>query len=338
MFHAVIRQSLAVAAVTLACSGSATAQEWAQKMFESDKIDFGVVARGADAVFRLKLTNTYVEDCHIANVRTTCGCSAAKPSQTTLKSRDEAYIEVTMDTRKFTRRKDSNVIVTFDAPYFAEVRIPVTAYIRTDVVIEPGAANFGPVDHGTGAQKTVLVTYAGRADWKIVDVEVRNPHVSAKVVETSRAGGRVTYNLVVGLDPATPVGALREQIQLVTDDAQSPRVPFLVEARVEADITVTPEIVSLGMLTPGKRKSVSVVLRGRKPFVIESIEADTDTGAFSVSLPKQARIVHVLPLTVAPPDQPGEFRENFTVTIAGRNEPVRFSAQGRIAEAETGSD
>lgn len=333
MMQSALLRLLGIATV-VAVTGTVHAQDWAEKMFERDKIDFGVVARGSDAVFRLKVSNSYVEECHIANVRTTCGCSAAKPSQTTLKSREEAFIEVTMNTRKFTHRKDSNVIVTFDKPFFAEVRIPVTAYIRTDVVLEPGAAAFGPVDVGVGARKTVKVSYAGRSDWLIKDVDVRNPMVSAKAVETSRNGGRITYDLVVELDPSMPVGAVREQIHLVTNDAKSPRVPFLVEARVEADITITPASVSLGRLNSGQRKSFSVVLRGRKPFEIESIEAGSGRGLFSVSLPKQSRIVHVLPLTVTPPDEAGDFEEDFTVKIAGRSEPVRFSARGMVENAK----
>ena len=69
---------------------------------------------------------------------TTCGCSAGKPTKTSLESLEEGFIEVTMDTRKFTRRKDSNVIITIDSPLHAEIRIPITAYIRTDVVFDPG--------------------------------------------------------------------------------------------------------------------------------------------------------------------------------------------------------
>ena len=144
---------------------------WAQKMFEKQKHDFGVVARGADVKYRFKLTNLYRDPVHIANIRTTCGCSAAKPSRYTFNSLEEAYIEVTMDTRKFMRRKDSNLIVTFDAPLYAQVQIPITAYIRTDVVLEPGAFNFGAVEQGTLKQKKIVIQYAGRSDWKIKEVK-----------------------------------------------------------------------------------------------------------------------------------------------------------------------
>eukprot|EP00913_Durusdinium_trenchii_P010912 g10241.t1 len=199
------------------------------------KFDFGVVARGADVRHRFLVRNKYKQTIHISNVRTTCGCSAASPSKTTLASGETVYIEVTMDTRRFSRRKDSNLIVTFDRPAYAEVRIPITSYIRTDVVLTPGAANFGAVEKGKSAARSIDIAYAGRNDWTIRDVKVGSKYLSKKLEQTRRANGQVNYRLTLQLDASAPVGKLREQIVLVTDDANSPYVPILVEARVEAD-------------------------------------------------------------------------------------------------------
>ncbi|MEX0703999.1 MAG: DUF1573 domain-containing protein [Planctomycetales bacterium] len=306
------------------------ALNWAQKMFAEQSIDFGTIARGADARYRLKLTNLYKQSVHIANVRTSCGCAAANPSKSTLDSREVAYVEVTMDTERFSHRKDSNLIVTFDAPLFQEVTIPITAYIRTDVVLTPGAANFGSVDLGSATRRKIEVAYAGRDDWTIRDVQPHNEYVAAEAKEISRGNGRVNYEVYVTLKPNAPVGVIRDQVTLLTDDALSPEVPLLVEARVEADITVTPAVVALGTLGPGDSRPTNVVLRGRKPFAIEKIECASDQDAFKVRLPKDERAVHVLPLTFTAPDRPGDFTEEFTVTIAGRPEPVTFKAYGTI--------
>src|SRR5207249_2975864 len=99
---------------------------------EKTSHNFGVVARGADTRYRFAVKNVYQETVHIASVRTSCGCTAAKPNQDTLLSRETAYIEVTMDTRKFEHQKDSSITVLFDAPFTAEVRLPISAYIRSD--------------------------------------------------------------------------------------------------------------------------------------------------------------------------------------------------------------
>ena len=121
----------------------------------------------------------------------------------------------------------------------------------------------------------------------------------------------------------------------MTDDVKSPRVSILVRARVEPDVTVTPSLVSLGLLTPGKPKTVNVVIRGKKSISIEKIECESDSQAFKMRLPKQSRQVHVIPLTVTPPETPGAFSEKFTVTIAGRDKPVTFKASGKIVDSKS---
>lgn len=328
------RSPLAALVLLLAVVSPADAQttDWARSMFEETSHDFGVVARGSDVRYRLKVTNVYKQPVHISNVRTTCGCTAASPTKTTLESGEAAYIELTMDTRRFKRRKDSNVIVTFDRPQYAEVRIPVTAYIRTDVVLTPGGAHFSAAEFGKEETRKIKIAYAGRDDWKIRDVKVDNPHVDARVRETSRGGGRVDYELLLTLKTTAPVGKLREQILLVTDDDAKPQIPVLVEGRVEADVTITPSVVSLGLLVPGREKTVNVVIRGKKPFALDKIECESDRQCFAVRMTRSPRTVHVLPLTVNPPETPGDFSEEFTVTIAGRDQPLHFKAFGRIAE------
>ncbi|MDA1017204.1 MAG: DUF1573 domain-containing protein [Planctomycetota bacterium] len=316
----------------LGIHGVADAQDWAQKMFDHQKLDFGVVARGSDAVQELIVTNLYKETVHIASVTTTCGCSAAKPDQNTLLSRGVAKVTVTMDTKKFTGRKDSNVVVTFDKPFYAQVRVPVTAYIRTDVVLDPGSANFGAVAQGQASSRQIGITYAGRNDWTIRGVKSSDKNIVATVTETSRGNGRVDYTLTVSLKPSAPVGLLREQLILMTDDENAPRFPVLVEARVEADITVTPAQNYVGELAPRSRKTLNIVLRGNKAFEIEKVECKTKGAKFDVKFTDASRAVHVLPLTMTMPSDVGEFNEEFIVTIAGRPEPVRFTAYGKVIE------
>ncbi len=309
---------------------TAPAQEWAQKMFAESSYDFGKVARGADVSHRFKVTNLYKETVHISNVRTTCGCSIPKqPESATLKSLETTYIEVSINTRKFTHLKESNLVITFDRPFYAEVRIPLKTYIRTDVVLTPGGANFGAVDLGKGGKTTVEVAYAGRSTWTLRDVKIANKNLDAKVKELSRGNGQVRYQIEMLLNPATPTGSIREQVMLVTDDP-NPYVPMLVTARVEADITVATPNVALGTVSPGNNKTVNVIIRGKQPFMISKVECESEQEMFQVNLPTTARTTHIIPLTFTPPTKPGAFSETFTVTIAGRTEPVTFKAHGTV--------
>lgn len=321
-------------AALLMLVSAASAQElnWAQKLFGEQEHDFGVVARGADVRHRILVRNIYKEPITISDVKTTCGCTAASPSAKYLKTHEEAYIEVQMNTVKFMRQKDSNVdvTVTFDNVNFKTVRIPIHAYIRTDVVLTPGGANFGNVDLGAGSQRTINVAYAGRDDWQVREVRTNNEYVKAAVRETSRGGGKVNYELTVMVDEKAPEGVINEQITLVTDDANNPLVPVEVVGVVESDIVVTTPNVALGDMQVGVEKTVRVVVRGRKPFAIENIECDSERECFKVLLSQEEKTVHVLPITVVPPAESGNFKEAFTLHIVGRPQPVTFKAEGNI--------
>jgi hypothetical protein len=303
---------------------------WAERMFSELSHDFGVVARGSDVKYRLKITNNLQQPVHIANVATSCGCTAAKPEKDSLAIGETTYVEITMNTVKFEGHKPSSVTVTFDRPSFAEVRIPVESYIRRDVVLTPGGAQFGSVAKGKSADQTIGIAYAGRGDWKIRDVISKNPHVQARVVETQRSAGNVKYDLRVTLKEGAPLGALRDQITLVTNDSGAPHIPVLIEGQVEAEYSVNPEVVSFGTLSPGERKTINIVVRGKKPFKIERIESEASSGLFETRLPKDARPVHMLPLTLIAPDQPGTVEEEFLVTISESAEPLKFKSRGRV--------
>jgi hypothetical protein len=323
-------------------AASTAAQElnWAQKMFEKQSIDFGKVATGAECTYRLKIKNIYKEPVYVANVTTSCGCSAAKPSAKVIPSGEEIYVEISMDTLRFKRQKDSAALITLSEPLHGltqEVRIPLSVYIRTDVVFTPGSVNFGALEKGVGGERKVRVEYAGRPDWKILDITSPNPSVTAKAQEAGRSNGLVSYDLFVSLKPDAPEGGLRHQLTLVTDDPVTPHVPLVVDGRVEADFTVTPSVWTIGTVAPGTTKTQVVVIRGHKPFKIQGIEATTALECFKVVLPQEEKLVHVLPLKFVAPTEPTEIDEEFTITIPGRADPVTFKAQGKVVAAAGGT-
>ena len=186
---------------------------------------------------------------------------------------------------------------------------------------------------GTSKQQKISIAYAGRDDWKITKAVSKNPMIIPKIVEKSRQAGRINYELVVDLKENASVGDLRSQLVLVTDDSQSPQIPVLIEGKVEAEITVNPETISFGLLTTGQKKTVNIVLRGRKPFKIEKIESESGDSCYQVRLPDSSRNVHVLPLSIKTPKKTGKFNEEFTITIKDLKEPIQVKAYGEITSA-----
>jgi Protein of unknown function (DUF1573) len=330
------RRALLFLPIVLLSTTSARAQNWAEAMFDSLSYDFGAVAKDGEVNHRFRVKNPYEYDVRIANVTSSCGCTVPKFDPTPVKPGRSTYGEISIDTHgAHTGEKSPTITVTFDQPKLATVRIPVKVYIRTDVVLTPGSVNFGAVELGAKLDRKLEIEYAGRPDWKILKVVTKNKHLSARVVETGRAGINVNYDLIVSLLPDAPLGTIRQQIELMTDDVDAPQFPVLVHARVEGDLSATPSVVQLGSMAPGSESTKTVLIRGHKPFVIDKIACGSARGAFQLpQLTKESKTVHVLKLTFVAPNEAGEFTEKFFVTVAGRAEPITFTARGTIATTQ----
>ncbi|MES2789736.1 MAG: DUF1573 domain-containing protein [Planctomycetota bacterium] len=320
---------------------------WAEKMFDKLNHDFGTVARGADVVLRLKVTNQYNETIHISDAHTSCNCISARILTNTLKTWEEGIIEVKLNTLQYSRERNANVIISIDQPQFTQITIPIHAYIRTDVVIEPGSALLGTVPAGESAEHKLRVTYAGSSNWQISSARSRNPNIICSVRELSRQanGGaaNIAYELSVKLAPNTPPGDLREQIVLLTNDVNSPQIPVLVEGRVITEYTVTPPAIALQGMKPGDRKEINIVIRGQKPFAVEKIESNSGSESYQVKLPQKDRfyIVQMLKVIVKAPDKAGPLDEVFTVTVAGQGtndrKTIEFKLSGKVLAGEANS-
>jgi len=279
-------------------------QEWARKMFKDDRHDFDTVARSAKAEYEFELSNIYLEDVHIASVRSSCGCTTPRIKTPLLKTYEKGAIIASINTPTFLGQRGATVTVTFDQPYYAEVQLHVSVYIRNDVVVEPGSIQLGTVDQGSAAESKVAVNYSGgRSDWRILQVKHSSPYFKASVVETNRGGGHVSYELVARLSPDAPAGYLNDQLLLVTNDQQATQIPVAVEGRVLSAVTVSPASLFMGVVQPGQKVTRQLVVKGSKPFRILSITCDDKSFEFSAPAEDAPKPLHIVPITfVAGPD------------------------------------
>jgi hypothetical protein len=317
----------------LLCGSPLLAQQWAEQMFENTRHDFGTVARGAKSEYRFVLSNRYVEDVHVAGVRSSCGCTSVWIEKPLLKTYEKGAIVAHFNTDKFTGRKGATITVTFDKPFRAQAQLHVTGEIRSNVQFEPGSVQFGTVDCGTPAEKTVQVTYSGRSDWEIVDVTSMNPHFSVRMEAVKARRGQVTYELFVRLDEQAPPGYLNDCLMLMTNDSKMPQIPLAVEGLVQAGISVTPTSLFMGVLQPGQKVTKQLVVRGKKPFRILSVKCD-DNGEcflFDPSTASAPKPLHLIPVTFVAGDQLGKVLKTIRIETDLEEASPELSAYAVVA-------
>lgn len=294
-------------------SVAADAQEWPKKMFETLDHDFGTVARGSDTVYKFEVTNKFVEDIHISGVRSSCGCTTPSVENDLIKTYEKAYIVAKFNTRTFTGYHSATLTVTIDKPYPAQVQVRVHGYIRGDVVFEPGGINFGTVDQGATQEKKVSVRYAGHSGWEIKDVVAANEssdYYEVELQESYRQGGSARYDLMVRLKDTAPAGYLKDQLTLVTNDGNNPRIPIDIEGRVMPEISVMPVDWVLGDITAGEQATKKLIVRGKTPFSITKIDCDE---SFDCQFDPKTATTHVVSVTFTAGDRDGRLKKPITI-------------------------
>ncbi|HEY0980480.1 DUF1573 domain-containing protein [Schlesneria sp.] len=335
MFLCVVRTACLLSAFLAVSPLSAQDQNWGRKMFDKTEIKFGSVAKNSDVTFKITLTNIFKEAIQVSSVSTSCGCiSWQDKTPITIPSGERQELTIRLDTIRHQGNKHVRAFVSLLEPTrgsTSQVTIPVEGRIRQDVVLQTNNLNFGVVDIGRAMEHRMTVSYnGGRPDWKITDAKVNNPHLTTKVVEKNRSGGTANYEVIVTLDAKAPVGKLRDQMLIVTNEGSDNGYATTVDAQIEPDIVVSD--VQLGKLDAGQSKTVTVVVRGKKPFRIQKIDREKQDDVFKVKSSDADQMIHTLSLTCTPSEQDGLFEEVFSLTISGREQPVTFKAKGRVAE------
>jgi len=316
---------------SLSLSGTASADQFTDAMISTKKVDFGVVATGSEVQKFIEIRNVHREAYVVREVKSSCACFKTQINKTTIAPGDTALVVVQMNTRNYRQRRDASLSISFAAPRFAEVRVDLTGYIRTDVVFNPGKVQFGEVELGTEGKAVVDIAYAGRNDWDIDDIKITNRNLKAVLEPGVRGNGQVNYKLTMSLSKDTPVGRIRDMIIIVTNDRSNPNVPLMIDGVVTPDISITPPVVNVGSVIPGQTKLSKILVRGKKPFQIAEIDCKDMSDCFKADLSKDSRQLHQVPIEFTVPNRPGKFSEELIVKITGRREPLRVNVTGVIA-------
>jgi len=250
-----------------------SAADWSDAAFPIKSHNFGTVAVAAKTEFRFPVVNRFNSTMHIQSVRASCGCTTPTIETPYILPNQTGAIHAKFNTHTFKGKKGATLTVVIDQPFYSEVRLRVDGYIRSDVVVSPGSIDFGSISQGSTATKSTKLYYAGRDSWSIVDVQSNRPWLMPQVKELSRGGGRVNYEVLVTVREDAS-GSFQDEIVIITNDKSKPRLPIRVTGQIDSPLRISPKAVALGSLKIGEPVNQKLVLVGREPFTVISIEAD----------------------------------------------------------------
>ncbi len=316
--------------------GQTGQERWHWEQFFKDGLthDFGTVPKGTQLFYRLKMKNIYAVPLEV-NARVGCTCVTVAPMAQVLQPRQDGYLDVNMDTSRLSGYKSVNIYVTAAGrdsagqEYISSTTLRVSATSRTDVVVNPGQISFGVVPRGQAtAPHTIDVEYAGVLDWRITDLVKFDAPLGVQVKELYRRPGQVGYQVAVVIKPDAPAGPFKHELLLKTNDPASPLVPILIEANIQAKVSVAPSTWHFEPLKVGESATKLVMVRASKPFRIVAIEGQGD--GLVVELPTTAATAQILQVKFQA-TKPGEMRRQLQIkTDLDQESTASVTIQGSV--------
>ena len=303
---------------------AAKAAGWADRLFSESAHDFGPVPRGAKVRHNFVLTNRTGEAITIVNVHASCGCTTGRALASLVPPGQSAVVEAEMDTRNFVGRKSTvlYVSVVTAGGRAGEAGLGVSSMILSDIVLNPGAIDFGTVARGQTPSQLVQIDRVGLPDWRVSRIVSNCKAIDAILQETARSGAAVGYRLTVTLRADAPAGTFRDEIRLVSNDRESPSFPIQLGGTVRSDLTASPAVLSLGRTASSGSLQGRYLVRASKPFMVKGVEGSGD--GFKIEADDAtAKAVHILTVTYKPEDGTtrGDLRRSFQVATDLPGEP-----------------
>jgi Protein of unknown function (DUF1573) len=255
--------------------------------------DFGTVLNGIAVKHVFQIKNVGTAPLIIGGVQTSCGCTAAQPTKTTVAPGDQSDIAVTFDTRSDKGPATRTITVATNDPKHQQFNLILKGDVRVQVEAAPSPVAFGNVKHGTEESRQVIITDAmGDKDFKIDSVS--NSSKDIKVTRQARSDGKPEAELTVTLLNSMPAGPFNDVVKVATSRAP---VDVAVFGTIVGDLTVNPPKVSFGIvphhagvlrtirLTNSGERTIKVVgLSSTNQSVLAAVEPVTPGKVYKITL------------------------------------------------------
>jgi hypothetical protein len=274
--------SLSAAEKVLAPDASQGGTEGPRIEFVTTEFDFGEVYEGQQVVHRFRLRNTGKADLVVGpiksdQIRAYCGLDhslMARPSTPggrvlTVPPDGTAEIVATLNSEglavsRFGGQVTQKVMVYSNDLSRPRVTLQVMGRVKAVLIPDPPVLSVGRVYKAHGELPThlppVRLTSAtpGQA-FAVTKVETNSPylHPVATPIPAGDGGG---YQIITRLDPSVPDGDFGDvHLVIHTTEARKPVVNILVtgEVQPERPVTVMPQFVDFGLLTPGQERTAT---------------------------------------------------------------------------------
>jgi len=301
--------------------------------------DFEIVPKGNKIHHTFEIRNDGDAPLELTDVKRSCGCTVAEYDPL-IEPGKVGRVQVTVETDNFDGPIAKTVSVFTNDADNPKIQLVVKAEIKPFLGVFPGYARYSYVQgEEVGVINQLLWAEDGQ-DIEVVDVKSPYPHMKVThrmaTAEERKAeySGKQWY-FELHLDPNSPVGALRDYVEVTTSHPQQKTVRIPLSGFVRPRQHVTPIEIDLGAVA-GDSLPMKRVLAFTN-FIKKGIETtEIDTGFDAIKL--DANMIgemdghrFELTLIVDPAMPKGEFEGTIKLHITDEKNPVvEIPVKGKV--------
>ncbi len=246
------------------------------------------------------LRNTGDADLHLTDIRTSCGCTQAKPSDRVIAPGRETVLEVHLALRGLQGRQRKSVSVLSNDPEVPSITLWMQGEARAAFCLEPPAYSFGRI-HPKEPPAPATIRLGGYAATVTVTRAVSdNPSFPVSVNPDGRS-------LTLGPPALTAPGAHRAKVAVTLSSAEKGELSLPVYAWLEDLLRIHPSVLSFhsGAAADSPLPRIVIVRRGTAPvFHVTGVRVAGAAGKASFQMRPDGsvhiRVDHVEAATAGP--------------------------------------
>lgn len=296
---------------------------WGQPIiqFKTMTHDFGESYPNQTLTCNFELTNIGNQPLTITNVKTSCGCTAAVLSATTILSDATGLVEIKMTTSNPGNMKKTATVYSND-PKRPQVQLTVSATVKQVWAWSPSQSfYFGAVAADDNPSMELILKNTEETDFKIIECKQNRPEFKVEFGEIKNHAVPVKVSVL----PTAKRVTLFDYLTIVTDNPKQPEIRIQARAEVVGDVQIQPKHLFAGNVSEGDLITREVVVKPSKkldqPFAVTKLE--------SKFLNLQGEIAQTNPdgsvtlkVTFTAPAKPGFFNGKLDIFTNVESEPV----------------
>lgn len=199
---------------------------------EKGSHNFGTLTQDKKVQHNFTIKNSGDAPLQIKQLNASCGCTAAKPSSSTVPPGKTAEIQVTFDPANFSGKVKKTVQMVTNAGKSPNYVFHLEADIVEEVQVAPRQLSLGAIAAG-GRQATLTVTNRGAATFKVLSVNVTSNSLQIKpVIRKAELKPGESTAIELAVTPRPEAKVLSAYLHIQTSHPQKKEITVPVYASV----------------------------------------------------------------------------------------------------------